>query len=166
MIKSKIKQWLCVLSIIMGIVFFQGCDVFDPYYSDNMPKFGFIESEQVVEVDVDTESFRILGKWTEGTTSWFHNPRFPRVYLDTLNTTARHNQHFISHIDPEYGSIGYFTSIDSDKTYREREVKLLPENITSELIIYYDIPLYLDSLNSHNLINRHKVILRPKANEK
>lgn len=157
--RLKIKYWLCALSVIMGIVFFQGCGV---DYSSGVPQYSFIEPVQIVEVDVDTISFRIVVKYIEGE---YRYEGDPYVYLDTLNTTARHNIHFINHVDtltgPDY-DIGDFIPMNSDNMFY-RDVELLPENIKREVSIYYYMGYGRVDVE---LNDRLEVILRPKTNEK
>lgn len=162
--KLRINLWLCVLSVAMCTVLFQGCEDRYRYVEGNpydMSSFGFLESEQVVEVDDDTKSFRIVGKWTEGDMAG-ELPRWPWVYLDTKNTTAVHKEHYINHVDPKNNTVGAFTPLDSNVLYRERVVQLLPENIKDEKVVHYII----GGVNIHNQIYKHRVILRPKAENK
>lgn len=155
--RLKIKHWLCLLSFTMGIALFQGCG----RYPSSSWYYSFIESEQVVEVDADTKSFRIVVRKIE------NNGDAPVVvFLDTTRTTARHKVHFINDVDIDTLSlrqsiytIGDFTPMDSLNMYY-REVKLLPENIKSEVVIHYSLANV-----PYDLINQLKVILRPKTNK-
>lgn len=153
-----IKHSVSLLSLVVSLVLFHGCGL-DP--SKKVARFGFQESEQVVEVDAQTKSFSIVGKWTEGDMQGTFLPRWPLVYLDTTNTTARHNVHYIGYEAPMWNTIGYFAPLGSNEGYRECVVKLLPENIKSEQILHYEVRSYT---NLHNLILTHKVTLIPKTN--
>lgn len=154
---TKYLRW--VLYFTMGIILFQGCNKLTPYFSD-AAVYSFIESEQVVEVDAETKSFRIVVKRVKILQG---EGGAPRVRIDTSNTTARHNEHFINYVDTlRWNSIGDFTPTDSSNTFY-RDVELLPKKITNEVTIYYDMDGHFDYGNIANLI-RHKVILKPKAN--
>lgn len=165
--RLKNKHWRCLLSFTFCIVLFQGCGKKWEYYEPRMlAQFGFIQSEQIVDVDADTKSFRIVGEWTTRD-NWDEDDVFfspyahsPLVFLDTIKTTAIPDEHFINEVEPRLKTIGDFTPMDSNHMYY-KDVKLLPENIKSEIIIYYDIDY---GYNQHELIQRHKVILRPKTN--
>ncbi len=89
--------------------------------------FSFSTAEQIVEVDETTTSFRIEGEFP---IEFTHNPW---VWLNTTTTTAKHKFHFINTGDP--GDIGEFTQSDGLKIYRD--VTIIPENITEEVIISY-----------------------------
>lgn len=162
--RLKIKRWVYAFSLIMGIVLFQGCNRSSNYWGGDSAAYSFIELEQVVEVDADTKSFRIIVEWVDGEDQHRDIP----VYLDTINTTARHKVHFINHVDVdelyrqyEY-TIGDFTPMDSDNMFY-RDVELIPENITSEVSIFY----YIQYRSSTHLVlnDRLKVILIPKTNK-
>lgn len=136
----------------MCTAFFHGCksSTFNP------TQYTFLNSTQVVDVDADTKSFRVVVKWLEDGDSF----DLPSVSLNTRNTTARHNKHFINYVDTVlHRNIGEFTAMGSDNLYY-REVELMPENIDTEVSICY----VLANIRGYDPIGNIEIILRPKAN--
>ena len=118
--------------------------------------FGFTKSELVVDVTPETKSFRIE------ITGLQQGGRFPEVELDTLNTSAKHNFHFINAVGSNGSTIGLFTLIpNSKKSYKD--VEIIPENITKNLVINYTMPH--DDSDTTMLIKSLTVRLKPLITE-
>lgn len=171
-----------IIVIIAILTVFTSCDVGKEDIAQDY--FGFEQSELIVEVDKDVKSFRIvtikqtvigeIGK-NSGYTRSGTLTDIPLIGLetDTTRTTAKNNIHFIN--TGSKGNIGDFTILDEIKSYKD--VEIIPENITKEVVIYY----YADGLGNRldhdnkngvltiateppaNLIRELKVILRPKS---
>lgn len=144
--KSIIKQWLSVVSVVMCTTLFQGCSS-GTSWSESQ-QYSFMQPVQIVDVDTNTKSFRIVVKVID-----YNAYNSAPVYLDTINTTARHNKHFVNYVG-QFDRIGDFTSMGSDMFYRD--VELLPDGITNEVSIFYYMHANID------VIDRLEVILRPK----
>lgn len=127
---------LIKFSIIALAILFTSCkkevhdssddeDVYEPY----IVTFTFNEEVTIIEVDENVTSFRIAGTLSDNATPKYIENLYVDVKLDKENTTARHNVHFINvSKDP-------FKHSDGFNVYKE--VKIIPENITSEVSIIY-----------------------------
>lgn len=137
----------------------------------------FEQSELIVDVDEDVNSFRIVTlkeiRVFEYDIDDYRRIMYcsgcsepPTIYLvsDTTKTTAKENVHFIN---TAYNSdIDDFTKLDETKSYID--IEIIPENITEEVAICYisrssPETNYTDSGIIVTRENKLKVILRPKS---
>lgn len=184
-----IKRQAYILLSIAILTIFASCtkERVDTYFSfeqselivevdENVTSFRIITVKEIVTTEIDSKIYRMNVKYCDGRELDNYTPTPLRVKLvtDTTKTTAKHNIHFIN-TGFEY-SIGDFTLLEGDKSYRD--VKIIPENITEEVVIYYDnndswSTYYRDKNGKTvttieapaNIINELKVILRPKESK-
>lgn len=121
-------------------------------------QFAFVRSELIVEVDKSTKSFPIELVLIYDDDS---NIESNKVLFDQENSTAKDKTHFVNELDvallkSDSSPIAKFKLREDGKTYY-KDVTLIPENITEEVVIYYQLQsLQIDEND------RLKVILKPK----
>lgn len=152
------KLFLLCLSLLLIV----GCDDKKKHYIGNESNYGhfvFTSEYIVVDVEEDTNFFRLEGRYLEQPDADVYGDVW--LYIDTQKTTAKYPEQF------EMTKFVKFKEGENGTLYHD--VTIHPENITSWVEIHYHTETYSEDINgpvnSLSKDSKIKVILRPKANE-
>ncbi len=152
------KLLLLCLSLILVV----GCDDKKKHYIGNETNYGhfvFTQDMLVVDVEEDTNSFRLEGRYLEQPDVDVYGDVW--LYLDEKATTAKHPEQFV------LSKFVKFKEGENGNLYYD--VTIHPETITREVEIVYHTETYGEDINgdANSLAkdSQIKVVLRPMTTE-
>ncbi len=155
-----IKKTKCLLVIAASILFISCGEKYDyPWGNSTTKHFDFLAQETIIEVDPSVKSFRLEGMFSDDTDPKYLASPYVQYSLSTA-TTAEHKVHFINNITHE------FKKGEGRNIYQD--IVLIPENITSEVQIVYEVYAnidYNDPNKSQKHIHTTTIRLVPKVEE-
>ncbi|MFI3298223.1 MAG: hypothetical protein R3Y49_00305 [Rikenellaceae bacterium] len=144
------KHTLKSLVIVISLLCFASCETEKDFY-DSLKVASFLTEEQVV--DADTPTFTIECRWSDGFTESSTVQRGLPLVFDAEKSTAKAEVPFIYNEKVEFTPTPDATLIT--------EVELVPENITEEVVLYYDLHNGYFEGYPYPIIERHKITLKP-----